>query len=291
MALFMSLVDRATSGEKTPERLQFERQKELQNSLPEKIDAFIAKQEAELSRWGSKKYKQNNNSIEFEGDTPVKNGSMTIDISQETAGGTAIDVDFIVWGPYSSLAAACAGANPFPGNIGTGSSVVDCSYSPSATETATIPNAQVGQVYVMLLTNYSDQAGSITFSQTGGSGSADCSFTCGVNLTATPTACASNVYTLNGVLSATAGPGISVPNTGTVTITSSCGGSQTFNPPFTNVPYSFPGLTANGAACTVTATFSNFPNCNTVQQFTAPASCGPACAITSVTAVPAGVTR
>lgn len=215
-----------------------------------------------------------------------QNGSMTIDISQQTAAGTGIDVDFIVWGPYSSLAAACNGANPFPGNIGTGSSVVDCSYSSAATETATIPNAQVGQVYVLLLTNFSDQAGSISFNQSGGSGSADCSFTCGVNLTATPTACASNVYTLNGVLSATAGPGISVPNSGTVTITSSCGGTQTFNAPFTNVPYSFTGLAANGAACTVTATFSGFPNCNTVQQFTAPASCGPACAITSVTATP-----
>ena len=215
-------------------------------------------------------------------------GQMTINISQATAGNTGLDVDFIVWGPYSSITAACAGANPFPGNIGTGSSVIDCSFAPDAVETAVIPNAQIGQVYVMLLTNFSDQAGSITFSQNpgGGSGSADCSFTCGVNLTATPTACASNVYTLNGVLSVTAGPGISVPNSGTVTITNSCGGSQVFNAPFTNIPYSFPGITANGAACTVTATFSAFANCNTLQQYTAPASCGAACAVTSVTATP-----
>jgi len=215
-----------------------------------------------------------------------QNGSMTIDISQQTAGGTAIDVDFIVWGPYSSITAACNGANPFPGNIGTGSSVVDCSFSPSATETATISNATVGQVYVMLLTNFSDEAGSITFSQTGGSGSADCSFTCGVNLTAVPTTCANNTYTINGVLSVVAGPGVSVPNSGTVTITNSCGGTQTFNAPFTNVPYSFTGLTANGAACTVTATFSGFPTCNTLQSYTAPPTCGATCAITSVTAVP-----
>jgi gliding motility-associated-like protein len=217
-----------------------------------------------------------------------QNGSMTIDISQSTAGGTGIDVDFIVWGPYSSITAACAGANPFPTAAGSGSAVVDCSYSSSATETATIPNAVVGQVYVMLLTNYSDQAGSITFSQTGGSGSADCSFTCGVALTATPSACSANTYSVSGNLTVTAGPGISVPNTGTVTIQSSCGGAaQTFNAPFTNVPYSFTGLNANGAACTITATFSNFPNCNSTQAYTAPAPCTTTtCNISSVTATP-----
>ncbi len=217
-------------------------------------------------------------------------GSMTINISQANSTGTGIDVDYIVWGPYSSITAACAGANPFPTAAGSGSSVVSCSYSSSATETATIPNAQVGQVYVMLLTNFSDQAGSITFGQTmgSGSGSADCSFTCGVNLTSIPSACSSNTYSLDGVLTVTAGPGVSVPNTGTVTIQSSCGGTpQTFNAPFTNIPYSFTGLNANGAACTVTATFSNFPNCNATQTYTAPAACTTTtCSISSVTATP-----
>jgi len=215
-----------------------------------------------------------------------QNGTMVIDISQETAGGTGIDVDFIVWGPYSSITAACAGANPFPTTAGSGSSVVDCSFDPAASETATIPNAQVGQVYVMLLTNFSDQAGSITFSQTSGSGSADCSFTCGVNLITTISACSNNTYSVSGNLTVTAGPGISVPNTGTVTIATSCGGTQTFNAPFTNIAYNLPGLTANGAACTLTATFSNFPNCNSTQAYTAPPSCNPTCSVTGITATP-----
>lgn len=210
-----------------------------------------------------------------------QNGPMTIDISQQTTGGTGLDVDFIVWGPFSSLNAACSGANPFPSG-----SAVDCSYAPDAVETADIPNAQVGQVYVMLITNFSDQAGSINFSQTSGSGSADCSFTCGVNLTATPSTCSNNLYSVSGNLTVTGGQGISVPNTGTVTISSSCGGSQTFSAPFTNVPYSFTGLTANGAACTVTATFSNFSNCNTLQLYNAPASCNSPCAITAISANP-----
>ena len=210
-----------------------------------------------------------------------QNGSMVINISQQNASGTGLDVDFILWGPFSSLNSACAGANPFPAG-----SAVDCSYSANATETATIPNAQVGQVYVMLITNFSNQPGNISFSQTSGSGSADCSFTCGVNLTATPSVCNNNTYSISGNLTVTAGPGISVPNSGTVTIANSCGGSQTFNAPFTNIPYNFTGLTANGAGCVVTATFSNFPNCNTVQNYTAPASCVTPCSVSSVTATP-----
>lgn len=210
-----------------------------------------------------------------------QNGSMVIDISQQNASGTGLDVDFILWGPFSSLNSACAGANPFPAG-----SAIDCSYSANATETATITNAQVGQVYVMLITNFSNQPGNISFSQTSGSGSADCSFTCGVNLTATPSVCNNNTYSVSGNLTVTAGPGISVPNSGTVTIANSCGGSQTFNAPFTNIPYNFTGLTANGAGCVITATFSNFPNCNTVQNYTAPASCVTPCSVSSVTATP-----
>ena len=209
------------------------------------------------------------------------NGTMNFNISQVNTSGTGIDVDFAIWGPFSSLNAACAGANPFPAGSGT----VDCSYSTAAVETASIPNAQVGQVYVVLLTNFANQPGTITFNQTGGSGSADCSFTCGVALTANPSVCSNNTYTLSGNLTVTGGPGISVPNSGTVTITNSCGGSQTFSAPFTNIPYNFPGLAANGAACTVTASFSGFPNCNTVQAYTAPPSCVTPCAISSVTAV------
>ena len=208
-----------------------------------------------------------------------QNGQMGFTISQTSTSGAGLDVDFALWGPYSSLAAGCG--SPFP----TGTPI-DCSYSTAATETVSIPNAQVGQTYILLITNFSNSAGTINFSQTSGSGSSDCSFTCGVALTATPGACSNNTYTLNGNLTVTAGPGISVPNSGTVTITSSCGGTQTFNAPFTNIPYSFTGLPANGAGCTVTATFSNFPNCNTVQNYTAPASCITPCSISSVTATP-----
>jgi gliding motility-associated-like protein len=202
-------------------------------------------------------------------------GPMTFTISQQDASGNGIDVDFALWGPFNSLTSACNG---------TGNTPVDCSFSTSSTETATIPNAQAGQTYLLLLTNYSNEAGTITFGQTGGSGSADCSFSCGVTgFTAVPTPCSGNsVYTLNGTLSIT-----NPPTSGTLTISSSCGGTQTFNAPFANtINYTLPNLTANGAACTVSTSFSANSNCNTTEQYTAPAPCAPACAITGVTAVP-----
>src|SRR5690606_1598578 len=103
-------------------------------------------------------------------------GNMDIGISQTSIGGSGIDVDFILYGPYSNLAQAMS----YCGNHGNASTaadpnqIVDCSYSPSPTETANITGAVAGQVYVMLLTNYSNQAGNITFSQTGGTASTNC---------------------------------------------------------------------------------------------------------------------
>lgn len=57
------------------------------------------------------------------------------------------DIDFAIWGPYTNIAnakAAC-GSYPLP---------LDCSYSPSATEQASVASTTSGQVYVLLVTNY-----------------------------------------------------------------------------------------------------------------------------------------
>ena len=78
-----------------------------------------------------------------------------------------VDIDFICWGPFTSLAAACAT------NLMTNSGV-DCSYSTNWNETANIPSAVTGQVYVLLITNFSNTVCDIGFSQTGGTGSTDC---------------------------------------------------------------------------------------------------------------------
>jgi hypothetical protein len=43
-----------------------------------------------------------------------QSGPMTFDISQTNLSGTGSDVDFIIWGPFTSISSACLGANPFP---------------------------------------------------------------------------------------------------------------------------------------------------------------------------------
>jgi gliding motility-associated-like protein len=119
-------------------------------------------------------------------------GQLIFEISQYTgfdANGNPIDptppgqldVDFIAWGPFTSNTAAC-------GNLTTANQV-GCSYSASQIENFTINNAQVGQVYVFLITNFESLPGFIKFTQTNqtipatpGVGATDCSLVCNVNL-------------------------------------------------------------------------------------------------------------
>lgn len=222
-------------------------------------------------------------------------GTMQFNVSQVDASGTGLDVDFAIWGPFTSTAAACTAIST------SGFDPIQSSYSTDAIETVglglaggndvgcasgtggatTPPPVQVGEFYMLLLTNYSDDPGTITFNQTGGTGSADCSFICGITgFTAVPTACntSTNLYSVSGTLTLT-----NPPATGTCTITSSCGGSQVFNMPSTSMNYSFPNLTSNGANCTITATFSADGACNTSTTYTAPASClAASCAMTGM---------
>jgi hypothetical protein len=83
------------------------------------------------------------------------------------------DIDFIIYGPFSSTAAALAGCESY-GTGGAGGGVVDCSYSSTASETPSIPSAVLGQVYVLLITNYASTVQNVTFNQTGGTGLTDC---------------------------------------------------------------------------------------------------------------------
>ncbi|KAF2512911.1 T9SS type A sorting domain-containing protein [Flavobacterium arcticum] len=81
-------------------------------------------------------------------------GVLSFFLSQESFEGNPIDIDFICYGPFSSLAESC-------NNLDL-DHIIDCSYSAAATETATIPNAQAGEYYIMMVTNFSNQAGLIT---------------------------------------------------------------------------------------------------------------------------------
>ncbi|MFN3343272.1 MAG: T9SS type B sorting domain-containing protein [Flavobacteriales bacterium] len=189
-----------------------------------------------------------------------------------------VDIDFIIWGPFASQASMCTSI--FNGSAGSG---VDCSYSTAANEQVDIPNAVAGQWYMLLITNFSNQPTNITATAgnaAGVDGTTNCAILCDMTgLTANPGACVAgpNTFTLTGTISVQ-----NPPTTGTLTITNSCGGSQTLNPPFaTSINYSIPNIPANGANCSVTATFSADPTCTLTQNFTAP-SCATPCAFSAI---------
>jgi len=214
-------------------------------------------------------------------------GSIILTISESNN----YDVDFICWGPFTNLTDGCAtgltgtcGTSPQPGccsNNQTGctnfyprGNITDCSYSPLANETCHILNAQVGQIYILLITNYSRQPGTITLSQTGGTGLTNCNivvFCSMIDLTATPSACngLTNTFSISGNVDFS-----NPPLTGTMTITDNTAippVSQTFSAPFISPQaYNLPGIPCDGLVHTLTAAFSDSTNCTLSQQCTSP---------------------
>ncbi len=77
------------------------------------------------------------------------------------------DIDFICWGPFTDPYDPCATSL-------TANMIVDCSYSPNPTENCYIPNGQVEEYYILLITNFSQQPCDITFQKTSGTGETDC---------------------------------------------------------------------------------------------------------------------
>ncbi|MCX6172436.1 MAG: T9SS type A sorting domain-containing protein [Flavobacterium sp.] len=95
-------------------------------------------------------------------------GTINLQITQTSGNGQQSDVDYVVYGPFSSLSNACNQISP--------NNIVNCSYSISAIEYPIIPNAQPGQYYLLMVTNFSNQAGFITITELGNSsGGIDCS--------------------------------------------------------------------------------------------------------------------
>ena len=76
------------------------------------------------------------------------------------------DLDFDCWGPFHDMATACDQLSC--------SNMVDCSYSADPTEHCHINNAQTGQYYILLITNYSNSPCNISFENVG-TGTTDCS--------------------------------------------------------------------------------------------------------------------
>jgi len=90
--------------------------------------------------------------------------------------GQGLDVDFVLWGPFDSTMDYCeldllVDCPTCPNNTSNQAfypfeNIVDCSFSGSDTETVTIENAIEGEIYVLLVTNYSNDPGTIQIEQT-----------------------------------------------------------------------------------------------------------------------------
>jgi hypothetical protein len=82
-------------------------------------------------------------------------GSLVFDLTATS------DIDFAVWGPYADAAAASAacGALPAP---------ADCSYSISPTEEVNVAGVSVGEIYILVVTNYAAVVQDITIGAAGG---------------------------------------------------------------------------------------------------------------------------
>ena len=78
-----------------------------------------------------------------------------------------VDIDFCCWGPFDDPTEPC------PLGL-TRQKVVSCSYSTNWNETCKITNAQQGEYYILLITNYSNRVCNIHFSKTAGEASTDC---------------------------------------------------------------------------------------------------------------------
>jgi uncharacterized protein (TIGR02145 family) len=180
------------------------------------------------------------------------------------------DIDFICWGPYTSPTSGCSTG------LTTGK-IVDCSYSSSSIEVCSIPNSIAGSFYMLCITNYSNLACNITFSQTNfgdpGAGSTNCDIVkyCSItSLSATPGSCnpVSGKFNVSGVIEFA-----NNPTAGQLTITDVTAIppiSQTFSAPFTSPKsYLLSNIPCDGLVHTLSAAFSDSASCTYSRIYTA----------------------
>lgn len=171
-------------------------------------------------------------------------GDLHMQISQTSTTGTPIDVDFCLWGPFTSPSNGCAQYSA--------SNIVDCSYSTAAVEYADIIGAVAGQYYLILITNYNGASGTITFN---GLPTSTCSTNC--NLVCSLTASNNGPVCPGGQVTLTAS---TVPNAvynwNGLACNVSTGQTVTITAPTTVGSYNYTVIATQpgGATCSATTT-------------------------------------
>ena len=90
----------------------------------------------------------------------VENGTLSVTIEQITNDNVPIVLNYIAWGPFDT-------PNVCGPNFLNAGTQVGCGNGLNTTEQLTIPNAQAGTYYVIVTTNFSNLAGTITFNAAG----------------------------------------------------------------------------------------------------------------------------
>lgn len=102
-------------------------------------------------------------------------GDYVFSLDQTSNTGTPLDIDFIVWGPFVDQQGGCVDLLP--------ETIADCSFSATASETITLTGVPANSVYVILITNYSQQPGFYSFTQDSGpADGTNCDVVCDVTL-------------------------------------------------------------------------------------------------------------
>ncbi len=114
-----------------------------------------------------------------------QSGNITIRMTGTRTTGANLDIDFALWGPFndpvtpcdSQLTANCTScpSNTSQPNFYPSGNLHDCSYSSTNVENAHIVGGQTGQYYILLITNFANAPGNITFEKIAGDGTTDCS--------------------------------------------------------------------------------------------------------------------
>ncbi|WP_179376654.1 T9SS type B sorting domain-containing protein [Winogradskyella wichelsiae] len=120
-------------------------------------------------------------------------GNIELTLTQNTGingSGGLLDVDFIIWGPFDQPECGPSNLNP--------TNQQDCSYSGSGEEDIFVANAPANSYYVLLITNYSGQAGYINLENTNPNPglALNCDIICQVDLGDDQNLCSGGDYTI-----------------------------------------------------------------------------------------------
>ncbi|WP_084158112.1 T9SS type B sorting domain-containing protein [Gaetbulibacter saemankumensis] len=96
-------------------------------------------------------------------------GDITLKLEQsKTPQGPAdLDVDFIIYGPFTDPRLPCT-------DDLTAQNIIDCNWSPNAIEYANITTTKTGEYYLLMITNYSVYPGYISVTKTAGTATTNC---------------------------------------------------------------------------------------------------------------------